>query len=482
MCLSGQPSRKPLVLRNSRTYGLSLKSPINIFSMASLRGMWAPAAVRVLRQAVGSTVKISKVLRTKLGSAAHRPITQLPQPVTSAARHQPIHPFAFLRQQKRGFRWHSALRNTHYDAVRNTLRRFISGSARAQPSQSGQTTRWVKQFTGRAPFASTLRPNLTGGAFPRTAGGYAMPGSGKMGGARYFSHAPPVQAQVMQNVGQAMRAFWLSGQRAHFDGYGPRGEKCYRVTTELQDETARKAASAAASHKRVPGSFIDFSVNPTITALSPLAGNFPFAMRGIDQETAVNGPTLNQDGLLDLLLTDFQRAFKDLNAVMADLKRLSNLGDLPIVFENDSHLVRVRFPGVDADTVTRLCEDIGIQQGIVGQDEDFKTAQDYPSDLRFPFAPDHGNPNHLSSPGGSLRSHQSYSSDLSIDLDDEYVEHFMEENPWLSSVDADEYNHSRISLVSPTPDRQINSQLQDFEGVEGIYRFIQECDRAAGRL
>ncbi|KAI6419615.1 hypothetical protein MCOR21_010205 [Pyricularia oryzae] len=412
--------------------------------MASLRGMWAPAAVRVLRQAVGSTVKISKVLRTKLGSAAHRPITQLPQPVTSAARHQPIHPFAFLRQQKRGFRWHSALRNTHYDAVRNTLRRFISGSARAQPSQSGQTTRWVKQFTGRAPFASTLRPNLTGGAFPRTAGGYAMPGSGKMGGARYFSHAPPVQAQVMQNVGQAMRAFWLSGQRAHFDGYGPRGEKCYRVTTELQDETARKAASAAASHKRVPGSFIDFSVNPTITALSPLAGNFPFAMRGIEQETAVNGPTLNQDGLLDLLLTDFQR--------------------------------------VDADTVTRLCEDIGIQQGIVGQDEDFKTAQDYPSDLRFPFAPDHGNPNHLSSPGGSLRSHQSYSSDLSIDLDDEYVEHFMEENPWLSSVDADEYNHSRISLVSPTPDRQIHSQLQDLEGVEGIYRFIQECDRAAGRL
>ncbi|TLD22834.1 hypothetical protein PspLS_07357 [Pyricularia sp. CBS 133598] len=450
--------------------------------MASLGGMWAPAAVRVLRQAVGSTVKISKVLRTKLGSAAHRPITQLPQPVTSAARHQPIHPFAFLRQQKRGFRWHSALRNAHYDAVRNTVRRFISGSTRVQPLQSGQTTRWVKQFTGRAPFASTLRPNLTGGAFPRTAGGYATPGSGRMGGARYFSHAPPVQAQVVQNVGQAMRAFWLSGQRAHFDGYGSRGEKCYRVTTELQDETARKAAAAAASRKRVPGSFIDFSVNPTITALSPLAGNFPFAMCGVNQSTAINGPTLNQDGLLDLLLTDFERAFKDLHAVMADLKRLSNLGDLPIVFENDAHLVRVRFPGVDADTVTRLCEDIGIQQGIVGQDEDFRTAQDYASDLRFPFAPDHGIPDHLSSPDGSLRSHQSYSSDLSTDLDDEYVEHFMEENPWLSSVDADEYDHSRLSLVSSTPDRRTNSQVQGFEGVEGIYRFIQECDRAAGRF
>lgn len=454
--------------------------------MASLGGMWAPAAARVLRQAVGSTVKISKVLRSKLGSAAHRPVNlQLPQPVTSAARNQPIHPFAFLRQQKRGFRLSSTLRGSHYDAVRNTLRRFISDSVHVQPSRASQTTRWVKQFTGRAPFASTLRPNLTGGAFPRTAGGYAMPGSGRLGGARYFSHAPPVQAQVVQNVGQAMRAFWLSGQRAHFDGCGPRGEKRYRVTSVLQDEVERKAATAIASRKRVPGSFIDFSVNPTITALSPLAHDFPFAMSGIEEKAKTNVPSLNQDGLLDLLLTDFERAFKDLTVVMADLKRLSDLGDLPIVLENNSHFIRVRFPGVDADTVLKLSEDIGIQQGIVGQDEDFRTAQDYTSDLLFPFAPEQAMKAQLSSPGGSLRSHQSYSSGLSSDLDAEYIDHFMEENPWLSSVDADDYDYpgnSPTSLSHVITQQHESYHSQDPEGVEGIYRFIRECDRGVERF
>lgn len=452
--------------------------------MASLGGMWAPAAIRVLRQAVGSTAKISKVLRTKLGNAALRPINSQPlQPVTYAAKHQPIHPFAFLRQQKRGFRWSSAPRGSHYDAVRNTIRRFISGSARPQLHQPGHTTRWVKQFTGRAPFASTLRPNLTGGAFPRTAGGYALPGSGRVGGARYFSHAPPVQAQVVHNVGQAMRAFWLSGQRAHFDGYGPRGDKCYRVTTELQDETARKVAAATELRKPVPGSFIDFGVHPTITALSPLAGNFPFAMYGINKNTESNGATLNQDGLLDLLTTDFERAFKDLTAVMADLKRLSDLGDLPIVLHNDAHIIRVRFPGVDADAVTRLCEDIGVQRGIVGQDDDFKTTQDYASELRFPFAPDRGIPQQMSYPGGSMRSHQSCSSELSMDLDDDYVDHFMKENPWLSSTDDYDHDESVLGSSPSNPHTMRRHETpEDLEGVEGIYRFLRECERGAGRF
>ena len=44
-----------------------------------------------------------------------------------------------------------------------------------------RTGRAISQFAGRAPFASTLRPNLTGGALPRTAGGYGL-GSGRIGG------------------------------------------------------------------------------------------------------------------------------------------------------------------------------------------------------------------------------------------------------------------------------------------------------------
>lgn len=448
----------------------------------------APVAMRVLRQAVGSTAKISKVLRTKLGSAARSANSQL-QPV--AAR-QPLHPFAFICQQKQRVRWHSTLRGPH-DAVRSALRRFLNGphSAAVRPTAAGKTARAIFGLTGRAPFATSLRPNLTGGALPRTAGGYAAPGAGgRLGGARYFSHAPASQAQVVQNVGQAMRAFWLSGQRARFDGCGPNGEKRYRAVSATQDDAARKLAAAASlAARRVPGSFVDFSVSPTITALSPLAAAFPFAMRGVDREqdgsyaaaSVAAGPTLNEEGLLDLLSEDFERSFKGLAAVLGDLKRLAGLGDLPVLLEKN-RTIRVRFPGVDAETVTRLCDDLGVQRGVVGQDADFDEEPDVAMALRFPFAPDKHGSVKLSSPGGSLRSHQSESS--SSDLDDAFVDTFLEENPWLSSAYSAE-EEGYFTSVSPSspglPPTRRPQHAEDFEGVEGIYRFIQECDRAAGR-
>ncbi|KAL8370288.1 hypothetical protein RB595_000596 [Gaeumannomyces hyphopodioides] len=453
--------------------------------MASLGGMLAPVAMRVLRQALGSTANIGKVLRNKLGSAARSANTQL-QPV---AVRQPLHPFAFVRQQKQRVRWHSTLRGPH-EAFRTALRRFLNGSrsAAVRPS-AGQTARAVFGLTGRAPFATSLRPNLTGGALPRTAGGYAAPGAGgRLGGARYFSHAPASQAHVVQNVGQAMRAFWLSGQRARFDGCGPNGEKRYRVVSATHDDAARKLAAATLAVRRVPGSFVDFSVSPTITALSPLAAAFPFAMCGVGREdsyaTAPAGPTLNEDGLLDLLSEDFERSLKDLSAVLADLKRLAGLGDLPILLENN-RTIRVRFPGVDAETVTRLCDDLGVQRGVVGQDADFDEEPDVSMALRFPFAPDKHSSVKLSSPGGSLRSHQSgSSSDIDDVFVDTFLDAFLEENSCLSSAHSDE-EEGYFTSVSPSspglPPTQRQQHAEDFEGVESIYRFVQECDRAAGR-
>lgn len=120
---------------------------------------------------------------------------------------------------------------------------------------SSLTATAVSRLTTRAPFASTLRPNLTGGTLSRTSGGYSL-GGGRANGARYFSHTPAAPAQVVNNVSAAVRAFWLSGQKAHFDGLTPTGEKRYRNVTSLQEETGRKMQSVA---KNAPGSFIDFS-------------------------------------------------------------------------------------------------------------------------------------------------------------------------------------------------------------------------------
>ncbi|KAG6362064.1 hypothetical protein INS49_010293 [Diaporthe citri] len=447
--------------------------------MSPAGGVLAPVVMRALRSAVVNTAKMTKVLQRKLAGAT-QPLSKEVQYVTvRSTGRQPIHPTAFLRQSKRGVRWTSS---TAYNRLNASVRRFITTAAnelRAAPridrSAFNQTNvgRAFSQFPGRAPFAHTLRPNLTGGAMPRTAGGYAMPGSGRVGGQRYFSHGPTSQAQVVQNVSQAMRAFWLSGQRAHFDGHGPNGEKRYKPVTSLQESAGRKMASMP---RMMPGSFVDFQISPTVTALSPLAAVAAMATSS-DAKHEVGAATLNADGFFDVLSTDFARQLKDLTAVMSDLKRLAALGDLPITLEKNNTL-RVRFPGLDSDTVERLCDDTGVQRGVIKQDPEFDASYGSPMALRFPYAPDAHEEETLTSPGGSLRSQLSDLSSIEEDeaLFDEYVDEYIEENPWLSTpepeVEAEEGYESMSDHVLSSAEHV----SEGFEGLEGIYRFLEECD------
>ncbi|OTB07633.1 hypothetical protein M426DRAFT_317939 [Hypoxylon sp. CI-4A] len=442
---------------------------------APLGGIWAPAALRVVRTAAQ---KASKMIRAKLASAAAaRPAHHLePVLVRSGGSRQPVHPTAFLRQQKNR-RWHSTSTST-YQNIHAAVRRFMStgrlegAAARVDRSKflNTQTGRAVSQFTGRAPFASALRPNLTGGALPRTAGGYGL-GSGRVGGARYFSHAPAAQAQVVQNVSAAVRAFWISGQKAQFDGLNARGERQYRSVSALQDEATRKMLAAAP--RNIPGSYIDFRLNPTVTALSPLAAAFPYPSAGF-KAPALDATTLNTDGFIDCLSGDFARALKELTTILADIKKLSSLGDLPIQLEK-REILRVRFPGVDARTVETLCDDLGLKRGIVMEDPDFEAETGVRMALKFPFAPgaESGGTKTLSSPGGSLKSRGSF---LEEDFfEDDFSE--MEENPWLSLPDDLEGYESMSPPISSG-----EHCSEDLDGLEGVYRFLEECDRAQGKI
>ncbi|KAI1773960.1 hypothetical protein F4818DRAFT_420368 [Hypoxylon cercidicola] len=356
----------------------------------------------------------------------------------------------------------------------STGRLDASAAARVDRARflNTQTGRAVAQFTGRAPFASTLRPNLTGGALPRTAGGYGL-GSGRIGGARYFSHAPAAQAQVVQNVSAAVRAFWISGQKAQFDGLNARGERRYRAVSTLQDETARKMAAVS---RNVPGSYIDFRLSPTVTALSPLAAAFPYPSAGF-KAPALDATTLNTDGFLDVLSVDFARALKELTMTLADIKKLSSLGDLPIQLEK-GNVIRVRFPGVDAETVESLCDDLGLTRGVVMEDSDFEADMAVKMALKFPFAPGAENGSSgmqtLTSPGGSLRSQDSFFATGEELFEDGFSE--MEDNPWLSLPDETEEGYESIS----PPISSGEHCSEDFEGLEGVYRFLEECDRARG--
>ncbi|KAI1277461.1 hypothetical protein F5Y07DRAFT_86708 [Xylaria sp. FL0933] len=441
--------------------------------VASIGGIWAPLALRLARS---TAYKATKLIRSKLATVT-RPVNAAVEPVLvrSQPRH-PIHPAAFLRQQKNR-RWHST---TTYKNIDAAVRRFMSTGRiggeipRVDRSKflNTRTGQAISQITGRAPFASALRPNLTGGALPRTAGGYGL-GSGRIGGARYFSHAPASQAQVFQNVSAAVRAFWISGQKAQFDGLNHRGEKRYRAVSALQAEATRKMAALP---RHAAGSHVDFRLNPVITALSPLASGFPYPSAGVKASAGADATTLNTEGFLDVLSVDFARALKDLTSTLADIKKLSTLGDLPIQMEK-GYVLRVRFPGVDAETVESLCEDLGLTRGIVREDANFDVEMGVPMALRFPYAPNaqvtngHGLLT-LTSPGGSLRSEDSFPSER--ELFEGFEE--LDGNPWLSISDPEGYES-----MSPPPRSSGDQCSDEFEGLQGVYRFLEECDRVQGR-
>jgi hypothetical protein len=92
--------------------------------------------------------------------------------------------------------------------------------------------------------------------------------------------------------------------------------------------------------------------------------------------------------------------------------------------------------------------------------------------LMFPFA--NTSEHTLSSPGGSLRS------EIGLDL-----ENFddLEENPWLSSPEGyetmEDFSETESMYFKRSGDPPDSS---DYEGLEGIYRFIEECDNARGKI
>jgi len=198
-------------------------------------------------------------------------------------------------------------------------------------------------------------------------------------------------------------------------------------------------------------------VNPTVTALSPLGAAFPFSST-MEQ----SAPNLNTEGFLDVLSVDFSRALKDLSATMNDLKRLSLLGDLLITLEAKSTL-RVHFPGCDAETVEHLCDEVGVQRGIIHQDPNLDSTAGCQMALMFPYAPT--SEHTLSSPGGSLRSQSGH--------DYEEVEL---ENPWLEGYETMEEASESGSAYFTKPSEHPNSS--DYEGLEGIYRFLEQCDQS----
>lgn len=421
------------------------------------------------------------------------------QPVRIRSGVNSNHPSSYHQQSQSQHRWFStAIRNSSSKSPYGTRGHFDRSSFPVSKVSNALVHR------GAAPFSSTLRPNLTGGALPRSAGGYSL-GAGR--GARHFSHSPSLQAHVVQNVSAAVRAFFVNGGKARFDGFDEKtGEKRFKTISTTENECYQLFKNPLSSQAK--GTSLEFRLSPTITALSPVALN-----SSLMQETQ----TINTTDLLENLSIDFARALKDFSAVLNDLRRLSAIGDLPlsITHGQSGPILSLRFPGCDGATVSRLCDDVNVCRGIIHEDEGWSHDRDVEMALLFPLAPGDGDATYegrwrheksyfehdspTRTPSEQLDWRQMMSADGPSDktsIDDANMV-----NVRLSAL-TDSYNNTPPTAskslsdyesvggdsnfppddpyprcAEPTKPRTATCS-EDFEGLEGIYRFLKECEDA----
>ena len=341
-----------------------------------------------------------------------------------------------------------------------------------------------------------------------------MGGAGK---ARHFSHTSGCQAQIVQNVSAGIRAFFIGGGKARYDGIDPvTGEKRFRSVTQTQDAVYKKW-----ENRILKGTNLNFKLSPTITALSPC-----FSPSG---RTSSN--TLNTLGLLDNLSIDFARALKDLSIILTDLQRLSLFGDLPIslITTSSGPVITVRFPGCDADIVSRLCDEVGVRRGIIVEDEAWndQSDKDVEMALLFPFAPSTSHSvmsaeNHNDDDDDDAARYFAYNSNNNnnqraqkpVQQDDQldwrnmlspsaipdslhdntsFADFATLKSPLItphsrspsgyeslrdSDFDPDDPYYRTLSpLRAPSSfDTRRGGGSTEYEGVEGIYRFLQVCE------
>ena len=109
--------------------------------------------------------KTASVIRSKLPQTNASTSGAILQPIRISSQSNPLHPLARIHQARQSQqRWFSTtLRNLG----ERTPRPRVFDPSSFDCTKVGKAIRQ----RGSAPFASALRPKLTGGALPRTAGG-----------------------------------------------------------------------------------------------------------------------------------------------------------------------------------------------------------------------------------------------------------------------------------------------------------------------
>ena len=307
-------------------------------------------------------------------------------------------------------------------------------------------------------------------------------------------------AHVVQNLSAAARAFWAQGLTARFDGCDGQGRARYRALGAAE-ASAKDRLDAAARVCEGKGSTLRFKTAPVVTAL-PLGAC-------VGEET-----TLADGQVVQGLAADFARSLGALAKVHADLKKLRALGALP-VRQRDEGTIEVRFAGCDGETVERLCDELGIERGIVVEDEGWvepdeatalvatKQEKDVEMALLFPWAPSHPpsrdettkivantRSRHDDMDSVSWRSMMSGATPRPNTDETEAAleEDWVEENPWVSSgedfdelAESDWDSHGETGLSLARMGSREQRAASDLDPFNGVYRFLTEGDAACVR-
>lgn len=275
------------------------------------------------------------------------------------------------------------------------------------------------------------------------------------------------------------------------------GEKRFRAVTTAQKKALAGLRSA---NPDIKGTTLEFRIAPTVTSVS----STEFSSEA----------TLDSENLLTGLASDFSRSLASLSLIHSELTRLSTLGSLPISHPNP-HTIQVRFAGCDARTVECLCNELGVQRGIIREDPEWNEDEgdkDVGMALLFPWAPsgpiseiseganDYFQPVKPTQSLGwqsmlSVSPPPTHGSTADIHSPEDYamVEHSAvetERNPWLDSThssgfdrlhESDIESNDSLGFGLDVTGMEVTRPLQPptgYEGMEGILRFLEECDAA----
>jgi len=241
-----------------------------------------------------------------------------------------------------------------------------------------------------------------------------------------------------------MRAFVHSG-KDQMDSYRRHDNTMGRLGVRAQ-----LAASLAQEH--APGAYVDFDLSPTITCLS----RFGAARNSLENAE-----------FLESLSADLGAMMGGLVAVNADIRRLSTLGDLPISLVGCAgDVLRVHFRGCDRALVEKLCDEVGVLRGVIHEDEHFMFGL-----LALEGGVDWGEMMNTSAPLSSAYSEDGFDDVGSGDDDLDVIK------SRISGSSLDDYDYyfdpGERPVVVETPGCSSGS---DYEGLEGVHRFLEQCD------